>query len=294
MHDLREIRHFTAIDVELANNDLHSICEIGIAKFRAGKLVETWRVIVNPECEFEKVFHSDIHGLRQSHTHDAPIFTDIHGVLERFLREENCIYHAASNFDPNCIRSACIRYDLEDLTRQATWFSTLDMAREYWPEESSHKLENLCKKIAYEYAPHNALEDSMACAALFQVLSGCVERPAIAAAGPATDRPRTFRKVASQKRGTGLKGSADGPFANTFIVYSGVFSAPYDDRPLFENWLCELGFTPRNSFSKKTSFLVIGENPGPKKIQYARDNGIEIMSEHEFFEMIRRVTSEGN
>lgn len=292
MDDLSAIRHFTSVDIELANSDLHSICEIGIARFRAGNLVETWRAVINPECDFEAIYHSNLHGIRQEHAQDAPTFPAIYGTLERFLDGENCIYHAASNFDPNCISSACRRYLLEDVTDGATWRSTLDLARQCWPGESSYKLENLCKKIRHSYLPHNALEDSIACGALFRALSGCAVVPAIQAAGDASDRPRTFRKVASQRRGTGLKANEDGPFAATFVVYSGVFSPPWDDRPQFEELLCSLGFCPRNNFSKKTKLLVVGEGAGPRKIEYAQENGILIMDEWEFFEMVRRETGE--
>ena len=112
MIDLPSIQHFTAVDVELANNDLHSICEIGVARFRAGNLVETWRAVINPECDFERLFHSNLHGIRRQHTSHAPTFPDVYETLRRFLAGETCIYHAASNFDPNCIKKACVRYAL--------------------------------------------------------------------------------------------------------------------------------------------------------------------------------------
>jgi DNA polymerase-3 subunit epsilon len=288
MEELDTIRHFTSVDVELANNDLHSVCEIGIAKFRSNNLVETWRAVVDPECEFEKIFHSDLHGIRKQHTSNAPSFPEVYGVLKRFLIDETCIYHAASFFDPNCIRSACARYGLPDITPRATWLSTLDLSHQYWPDEPSHKLVNLSDRINHDYLPHNALEDAIACAAVFRALSGNSTIPAIQATGNSTDRPRTFRRVASQKRGTGLKGKQDGPFAGTFIVYSGIFTPPLEDRSELEQYLCQLGFTPRNSFSRKTQYLLIGEGAGPKKIKTAEESGILIINEAEFFELVRQ------
>jgi len=41
--------NFVAIDVETANSDMASICQIGIAKFENGILVEEWVSLVNPE-----------------------------------------------------------------------------------------------------------------------------------------------------------------------------------------------------------------------------------------------------
>jgi DNA polymerase-3 subunit epsilon len=291
MMDVRSIKQFTSVDVELANNDLHSICEIGVARFREGILVETWRAIINPECSFEKVFHSGIHGLREKHACQAPIFPEVHDTLARYLRDGVCIYHAASDFDRNCIRSACARYGLDDVTQHSDWFSTLDLARYHWPEESNHKLQSLCQRIGYGYEPHNALEDAMACAQLFLTLSGSPLISAIAPSGEAgQNRPRTFRRVASQKRRAGLKGSEEGPFAGTFIVYSGEFAPPWDDRLKYDEFLCGLGFTPRQSISGRTSLLVIAENPGPKELQTALEQGMEIMEEAEFFQMIEAAT----
>ena len=91
MIDLGAVQNFTSVDIELANNDLHSICEIGIARFRAGNLVETWRALVDPECEYERIYHSELHGLRKQHTADAPVFGEIHEILRRFLDDEVCI-----------------------------------------------------------------------------------------------------------------------------------------------------------------------------------------------------------
>ncbi len=282
MIDLNSIQHFTAIDVELANDDWHSVCEIGIAKFRAGELVGTWRALVNPECEYVFLYHSDLHGIRKQHTAEAPNFCGVYGVLDHFLDDELCIYHAASEFDPRCIREACVRYSLPDVTQSATWLSTLDLSRETWPDAASHKLENLAEMIGHDYVPHNALEDAIACAAVFRALSGISPVPAIGAAGNASDRPRTFRRVPSRKIKSGLEGSEEGRFAGMFIVISGNFAPPWEDRSCFAEHLCTLGFTPRKSISGKTDILVIGEEYGPKKYEKASDMDITIMSESEF------------
>src|SRR5208282_2215742 len=40
---------FVALDVETANADCSSICQIGIARFEDGCLAEEWSTLVNPE-----------------------------------------------------------------------------------------------------------------------------------------------------------------------------------------------------------------------------------------------------
>lgn len=278
--------NFTAIDVELANTDLHTICEVGVARFRGGELVETWRVLIDPEAEYGQAYHSNLHGIRAFHTAGAAKFSEIHSTLQRFLEGEHCVYHAASRFDPNCISHACQRYGLQDLTSLATWTSTLDLAHSAWRSEPSYKLSELCAKFGHDYLPHNALEDAIACAVLYRAASGTKRVPAIAAAGQADGRQRTFRKVPTMRRQSGLEGNSEGKYAGTFIVYSGIFSPPYDDRTTFESYLCSLGFTPRAGFSKKTKYLIIGEGAGTKKIEKAQELGIPVLTEADFLKKI--------
>jgi DNA polymerase-3 subunit epsilon len=53
---------FVAIDVESANPDMGSICQIGIAKFVDGQLVGEWSTLVDPEDYFDAV-NVSIHGI---------------------------------------------------------------------------------------------------------------------------------------------------------------------------------------------------------------------------------------
>ena len=43
---------FVAIDVETANADFASICQVGIVRFEASAIVDEWQSLVNPEDYF--------------------------------------------------------------------------------------------------------------------------------------------------------------------------------------------------------------------------------------------------
>ena len=47
--------NFIAIDVETANADMSSICQIGIAKFRDGKLSGEWVTYLDPQTYFDEM-----------------------------------------------------------------------------------------------------------------------------------------------------------------------------------------------------------------------------------------------
>ena len=70
----------------------------------------------------------------------------------------------------------------------------------------------------------------------------------------------------------------------TFVV-SGVFSLFSRDE--LKNVIEQNGGKVAGSISKKTSYIVAGENMGPSKLQKAQDLGVEIIDENKFSEMVR-------
>ena len=63
--------NFVAIDVETANPNMGSICQIGIARFAEGELVDEWVSLVDPEEYFDAV-NTSIHGIDQSIVQGKP------------------------------------------------------------------------------------------------------------------------------------------------------------------------------------------------------------------------------
>lgn len=69
----------------------------------------------------------------------------------------------------------------------------------------------------------------------------------------------------------------------TFVV-SGVFSLFSRDE--LKNSIEQNGGKVAGSISKKTSYIIAGENMGPSKLQKAQDLGVAIIDENKFMEMI--------
>jgi DNA polymerase III subunit epsilon len=55
---------FVALDVETANADMTSICQVGFARFESGVLVHEWKSYVDPEDYFDAV-NVSIHGINE-------------------------------------------------------------------------------------------------------------------------------------------------------------------------------------------------------------------------------------
>lgn len=73
---------FVAIDVETANSDCASICQIGIVQYKNGQIIEEWKTYIDPEDHFSPI-NSYIHGIDNSTVSNAPKLPDVDDSLGR-------------------------------------------------------------------------------------------------------------------------------------------------------------------------------------------------------------------
>ena len=73
-------------------------------------------------------------------------------------------------------------------------------------------------------------------------------------------------------------------FSDQKIVLTGTLSKP---RAEWKNRLEDLGFKVVSLISKKTNYLLVGENPG-SKLRKARNLGVQVITEDEMEELIKR------
>ena len=77
---------FVALDVETANADSSSICQIGVVTFENSVVADTWVSLVNPEDEFDE-FNVSIHGISEDDVIDAPTFLSIATHLDQLIAD---------------------------------------------------------------------------------------------------------------------------------------------------------------------------------------------------------------
>lgn len=73
-------------------------------------------------------------------------------------------------------------------------------------------------------------------------------------------------------------------FTGKNIVVTGAFEA---GRSYVEKFVSKIGATLKSGVSKKVDFVVAGSEPGGTKISKAEALGIRIISEDEFFNMLK-------
>ena len=120
---------FVALDVETANADCSSICQIGIARFEDGFLAEEWSSLVNPEDYFDS-FNVSIHGITEDMVEGSPVFPDLVEEIRGRLEGRTTLSHTP--FDRVALSQACSKYGLEGF--ECTWLDSARVARRAWAQ----------------------------------------------------------------------------------------------------------------------------------------------------------------
>jgi DNA polymerase-3 subunit epsilon len=157
---------FVAIDVETANQNPGSICQIGIACFSKGALIRTWGTLINPEDSFLS-FNIRLHGIGPCNVARSPTWIEVQNDLRRFLEQSTLVSH--TYFDRGAMSRANCRYGVDTIS-VTNWLDTCQIARRAWPHLSNHKLTSLARTFGIAYRAHDAIEDAR-CAGEILVLA---------------------------------------------------------------------------------------------------------------------------
>ena len=150
---------FTAVDLEAANSDAHSICQIGIARFLDGGLAEEWMSYIDPQANFDRD-RIVIHGITPAAVRGWPSFLQVAGYLHEMLDGRIVVIHG--KFDREALDQAFDRHEIPRLN--CAWLDSQQVARRAWEGFSKRGfgLENLCRILGYRYQRHDALGDAKA------------------------------------------------------------------------------------------------------------------------------------
>lgn len=242
---------FVAIDVETANADMASICQIGVAIYNNGALTNAWTSLIDPEDYFDLI-NIDIHGITEEDIEGKPTFPEIVSKLGGFLNGTVCVSH--THFDRVSISRALEKYDLSSF--DTIWLDSARIARRTWEEFSwsGYGLANICNKIGYEFKHHDALEDAKASG---QVLLAAIDKTGLDIDAWLTrvKQPIDPDNVSS---GAALKrdGNPVGSLYGEVLVFTGALEIP---RKEAADLAAHIGCTVAPGVTKKTSLLVVGD-----------------------------------
>lgn len=157
---------FIALDVETANSSPATICQIGLAWFEEGAIVDTWSTYVNPNCEFRPI-NIRIHGIKPEMVESSPCFCDIADDLRRKFSQNVIVHH--THFDRTALTQALEKHCLPDF--ECTWVDSSTVARRTWQKYSvrGFGIADICSDLGIDLGDHHdALSDAIACGKIFQ------------------------------------------------------------------------------------------------------------------------------
>lgn len=189
---------FVAVDVETANGDAGSICQIGFARFTEGKLVENWSWLVHPQTYFS-AGNIAIHGIRPGDVTHAPDWAAIHERVAAVLAGRIVVSHTA--FDVTAITRACLAHGRPMI--EARWLDSVRVARRAFPELKSrggHGLASLKRHLALDFAHHDAGEDARAAG---QVVAAAVRATGLSVSDWLTAAHRPAAALAAERGASG-------------------------------------------------------------------------------------------
>lgn len=245
---VRERMDFVAIDVETANANLSSICQVGIVSFRDGGLAETWQSLVNPEDDFDPI-NISIHGIDEYRVRNAPTWAGVYPDVVSRITDRIVVSHTA--FDRAAILRACQRTNL--ILCDCKWLDSARVVRRAWLQfaRSGYGLPHVAEHFGICYRAHDAAEDAR-CA-------GELLLRAIAETGLTVEQwlarvehPINPSTVSGSRRG----GNAEGQLFGEVIVFTGALTM---SRHEAADAAAAAGCRVDEGVTKETTLLVVGD-----------------------------------
>lgn len=243
---------FIALDLETANSGMESVCQVGIAHFRNGKLVDEWSTLVDPEDYFDPI-NIRIHDIDEKAVSGAPKFPDIHDTLKSYMN--NYVYVTHTHFDNTAILQAEYKYDLYP-NIEGTWLDSAKVARRTWPQcaYKGYGLSDVCRIIGYDFKHHDALEDAKA--------SGRIVIEAMKITGlditGLVGRTRKPISTNSSSSGTAVNrdGNQEGPLYGEVLVFTGSLTVKRSEAA---DLAAAAGCQVETNVKSNTTILVVGD-----------------------------------
>lgn len=239
---------FVALDVETANPDMSSICQIGIVHFEDGKIVDSWSTLVDPDDYFDGM-NVSIHGIDEDDVEGAPDFSE--AAIEIFKRISGQVVAIHTPFDRNAISRAATKHGVE--VPMCYWLNTASVARRAWPEvaQKGYGLAALSEKFGFKFEHHNAVEDARA--------AGLVLIKAIEEANLDLDAWLDRVKLPINpdiNPSIARSGNPEGQLFGEIVVFTGALAIP---RREAAEMAAKAGCEVADGVTKHTTLLIVGD-----------------------------------
>jgi DNA polymerase-3 subunit epsilon len=277
---------FIAIDVETAIGKRWSICQVGLAVVKDGVIQEIISELIQPpNNEFSKN-NIRVHGITPEMTENKPLFPKVWEKIYPIIENKKIVAHNAE-FDINCLHQTLEYYEIEipNFDYECTFSLT------------GQKLVDACKSYEIKIENHHdAGNDAVACANLYLKLKSGGEIKSTKSKLEVKPKKLENYSGHEQLKGNVLKPDLENADKNSFfyskkVVFTGILKEI--ERQEAAMIIQKMGADIDTAISKRTNFVVMGEDPGPSKmnkiIKYNNEGcNIRIIYEKEFLELISK------
>ncbi|WP_152058850.1 exonuclease domain-containing protein [Aliarcobacter butzleri] len=277
--------NFIAIDVETANADLSSICQIGLAFFENGKLVNTWSTLVNPKTTFDYI-NISIHGISEKDVINAPTIFEIYEELNNLVENKLLVSHMP--FDKIALTKTLLENQLPVIN--CNWLDTAKVVRRTWKELSKkgYGLSNVASKLDIQFKHHDALEDAKACGLILIKASEFLSMN--------LEQIKEMIKQPITKINIDTNGNPDGNLYGENIVFTGTLCMTRNEAIVLAT---KIGCNVQKNVTKETTILIVGDydinvlagfekSSKHRKAEelISKGQSIKIITENDFTELI--------
>ena len=162
---------FVTLDLETASADPASVCAMGMAAVRAGKIVGAGAELIDPHTRFDPL-HTRLHGIDSRAVRGAGEFCEHWRPLAPELAGRWLLAHNAT-FTARCLRALWGSLGPE-VPEPPRLLCTLRLARAMWPRLPGHALERLAQEFDLSAPRHNPHVGARCCAELALLM--CAKR----------------------------------------------------------------------------------------------------------------------
>lgn len=289
---------FTIIDLETTGLDptFDEIIEVGAIRVRNGNVTDTFSSLVKPEKEVD-AFITEITGITNEMLADAPSISEIFPDFLSFMSNDIIVGHNV-NFDINFVYDTNSKLYNQYFSNSFT--DTLRLSRRLLPELEHHRLKDLINHFEIDIErQHRSLDDCKATLECYNKLKSlAVEKYDTLDNFYIKNKSKCKKRLdLSQIKTAVTEFDEDNPFFEKVCVFTGVLEKM--KRSDAAQLVVDLGGICGNSVTKKTNYLILGNNDYCPTIRDGKStkqkkaeelklkgNDIEIISENTFYDML--------
>ncbi len=295
---------YVIIDLETTglSPEYDEIIELGAIKVENGECCETYQSLVKPKCDIDE-FIAELTGITNEMVASAPSIEEVLPAFFTFIGDGVVVGHNVS-FDVNFIYDNRIRCFGEPFKNN--YIDTLRISKKLYPDLSHHRLKDIVKLLNIEVSKeHRALGDCQTTYLCFEAM----RKDALLKYPSEDDFKNLFKRKHKEKFDAHTLTTENTVFDETHPLYGKVcvFTGTLEKmiRKEAVQLVLDLGGICDNSVTKKTNYLILGNNDYCSSIKGGKSNkqkkaeelrlkgnDIEIIPEDVFYDMVAQKDEE--